>query len=542
MADQRESMGGLQLIQAIAADWPQRVTWSFAPTLDEWEWRPLTSWVRRGLEYVRFLRPYYDDLPKYRNRARERTSRALVALFKNPVMNRPWPRRLVADALSKVDQAIPPPAALEAAFRECRADVVILASATNPGGPQLDHVKAAMAIGARSIISVWSWDHLSGKTWLRLMPNRILVWNNVQRDEVIQLHGLPAERVTVTGAQCYDQWFGRQPSATREAFFAVHGLDPSQDLLLYVCSVLARPAPEEVPFVREWIQQVRACSDPRLRDANILVRPHPERLHEWEQVDLSGLGRVAVAGRNPVDRESRDEYFDSLYFSRLVMGLLTSAFLEAAVVGRPVFTVMKPEFRLFQMDALHFRYLITLGGGLLHTSDDWAEHITQLGRALDDEAGEQERLRRFVEAFVRPGGFERAATPDFADAVECVLAEAPQTFDRATLVPGRLPAAARLLRRAIAMRGLRTVLLSRYDLAYEATLQRRRDEEQVLLEARLRDRAERESEIARLEEEKRRQRAAAQKRKSKEHRLRWSRKRRQQAMAAVRSRLRRVLG
>jgi hypothetical protein len=383
---------------------------------------------------------------------------------------------VVADALTRIDQAIPAPDSLVEEFRRRRADVVMLASATNPGGPQLDHLKAAMAMGARSIISVWSWDHLSGKAWLRLVPNRVLVWNATQRDEVTQLHGLPDDCVTVTGAQCYDQWFGRTPSRTRDAFFAAHDLDPSKDLLLYVCSVLVRPAPDEAPFVREWIRQVRASDDPRLRDANILIRPHPERLLEWDHVDLSGLGRVAVAGRNPVDRKSRDEYFDSLYFSRLVVGLVTSAFLEAAVVGRPVFTVMKPEFRLFQMGTPHFRYLVTLESGLLHTADDWPEHLRQLAAAFDDEAAERERLRRFVEAFVRPRGLERAATPDFVEAVERVIEEPPQPLEHAALVPGAMPAVAHLLRRALTVDALKPVLFSRHDLEYEAVLRQHRAE------------------------------------------------------------------
>ena len=48
-----------------------------------------------------------------------------------------------------------------------RPDVVLLAGVTNPGAPQLDHMKAAMALGAPAAVTVWSWDHLSGKAWLR---------------------------------------------------------------------------------------------------------------------------------------------------------------------------------------------------------------------------------------------------------------------------------------------------------------------------------------------------------------------------------------
>ena len=52
------------------------------------------------------------------------------------------------------------------------------------------------------------------------------------------MHGVPPERVVVTGAHCYDQWFGRQPSRSRERFCARVGLRPDRPFVLYLCSSL----------------------------------------------------------------------------------------------------------------------------------------------------------------------------------------------------------------------------------------------------------------------------------------------------------------
>ena len=38
------------------------------------------------------------------------------------------------------------------------------------------------------------------------------------------------------------------------------------------------PDPVEPFFVKEWITALRASGDPALRDAGILIRPHPERM------------------------------------------------------------------------------------------------------------------------------------------------------------------------------------------------------------------------------------------------------------------------
>jgi hypothetical protein len=103
-----------------------------------------------------------------------------------------------------------------------------------------------------------------------------------------------------------------------------------------------------------------------------------------------------------------------------VVGLVTSAFLEAAVVGRPVLTFMLPEYRMHQEEMIHFRYLLTVGGGLLHTAGDFDEHFRQLTQALALGGSRDERNRRFIGAFIRPAGLDVPATPRFADAVEAL--------------------------------------------------------------------------------------------------------------------------
>ena len=63
------------------------------------------------------------------------------------------------------------------------------------------------------------------------------------------MHGVPADRVHVTGAQSYDHWWGRRPSRAREEFCARVGLRPDRPFLLYVCSSLFRGTVDEPEFV-----------------------------------------------------------------------------------------------------------------------------------------------------------------------------------------------------------------------------------------------------------------------------------------------------
>src|SRR6185369_12931976 len=122
----------------------------------------------------------------------------------------------------------------------------------------------------------------------------VTVWNEMMKQEAVVLHGVPPERVVVTGAQPFDHWFGWHPSTTYGEFCAQAGLPFDRPYVLYLCSSRFI-APQEVPFIRSWIDAIRASSSSSaLREAGILIRPHPQNLDQWEGVDLSDLGPVAV--------------------------------------------------------------------------------------------------------------------------------------------------------------------------------------------------------------------------------------------------------
>jgi hypothetical protein len=116
--------------------------------------------------------------------------------------------------------------------------------------------------------------------------------------------------------------------------------------------------------------------------------------------------------------------FDSLHHCAAVVGLNTSAMIEAAIVGRPVFSILAEEFAGTQEGTIHFHHLLPENGGCVRIASSLDEHVEQLtGRLRDPEASRAE-TERFVAHFIRPHGLGRPATPLFADAVER-LAAAP---------------------------------------------------------------------------------------------------------------------
>lgn len=407
--------------------------------------------LRVSLDYLRYLEPTYADAPKLTARAAKEASKDFV---KEADAATPDGRARLARRLRADHAAIPTDARIDAFLEAHRPDVLVLTPLIEPGSPQAEYVRSARALGIRTALLVASWDNLTNKGLIHGDVDRVMVWNEAMRAEAVRLQGVPAERVVVTGAQPFDHWFTWQPSTSRAEFCAQAGLPPDRPYLLYLCSSRFI-APQEVPFVQRWIAALRESASPRLREAGILVRPHPQNADQWKSAPLSGLDAVTVwppHGRAPSDTAGRNDYFDSIFHSAAVVGINTTAEIESAIVGRPVYTVTDPEFRDTQGGTLHFEHLRSANGGLVHVAEDLTAHAAQVDAALAHPGDDGGRGRRFVEAFVRPHGLDQPATPRVADALEALAAQpapAPARPSRVTvLLRGALEQRGRALQRA----------------------------------------------------------------------------------------------
>lgn len=380
-------------------------------------WAPLAETARAVRNYCRYLHPRFDKAHALRDRARLQVSkRAGIARLPAGRLT-----GLACSAAARVvEQLIPVDPAIEQAIAEFAPDVVVATPLVDFNSYQPDYIAAAARLGIPTVWCVASWDNLSNKGIVSRIPDRVLVWNDAQRKEAIELQGVPAARVVVTGAQTFDPWFELSPSTSRDSFTDVAGL-PRGPFLLYCCSSLF-VAPDEVTFIRQWLARIRASSDDRLRTCGVLVRPHPGNAAQWESVDL-GDPRVSVwprGGDLPLESDARQRYFDSLFHASAVVGINSSSMIEAGIVGRRSFTLLAPEFAHSQRGTLHFEYLTSYG--FVTPAETWSDHLAHLDGALRGDTAIDDDRRRLMIAFVRPGRIDEPSTPKVVVAIEEVAA------------------------------------------------------------------------------------------------------------------------
>ncbi len=254
-------------------------------------------------------------------------------------------------------------------FAQHRPDLVVgtriltMTSPTAPSNPRyLDRhlIVEAARRGIRTLALVASWDNLTTGGFFPVDIDAITVWSREMKDQATTIHGLPAERVHITGAPQHDA-YARPSRFTRDEFWRKLGVDPARPVVVYATGTQGL-IPNEPRLVEELMAALPV-------GVQFFLRLHqldePERYghlsSESDVVEDQDLGPVSSghanrvsaatprlhidqAGKPPVgdfadrdfDADELERLADTLRHADVVVNVASSISLDAAALGTPV--------------------------------------------------------------------------------------------------------------------------------------------------------------------------------------------------------------
>ena len=84
-----------------------------------------------------------------------------------------------------------------------------------------------------SVGMVRSWDNLTSKGLIRVVPQRLVVWNKIIKNEAIRLHDIKENIVSIIGIPHYDN-YNKSKYQSREEFFKKVGVDINKKIILFI--------------------------------------------------------------------------------------------------------------------------------------------------------------------------------------------------------------------------------------------------------------------------------------------------------------------
>lgn len=319
----------------------------------------------------------------------------------------PGARSLVQTAIIKnfvrwLEDVVPADVDIARDIVDYDPDVVVAGPTNLQQSEEAEYAKAAKSLGIPVVIPVLSWDNMTTKGVLPIVPDLLLVWNEAHAEAAKIDHLIPEERIKVVGSPFFDAWFADfKPSCDRKDFCARHGLDPDRPIVLYLGSS-RNIVHNETDLIHSLHRAITGSEDRRLHSMQIIVRPHPANFKIFKEIILEDVKVLPKDGTLPIARDVLQLFYDSLFYSVAAVGINTSGFIDAIIAGKPVVAISLPEYAPIQEDLRYFKDLID--SGAIALARDLDQLQMQLKNILDGRDVYKDKRANFVQKFIRPRG------------------------------------------------------------------------------------------------------------------------------------------
>lgn len=317
-------------------------------------------------------------------------------------------------ALSVLDARVNRSNVFAELFRES-PDALLFATHTN-GYFEDAILRSAWAHGIPAALMILSWDHLSTKVVLTPMFEHILLWTDLQKDEVLDTYPwIRPDQVHVTGIPHFDGYVA-PTSTSREAWCAEYGLDPARRTLVYYSMPQVRHCHQHV--IVEAMADAIAAGRELPPDLQILVKCHPFDDYSLYRPLAERYPHVAVQdttlppGADPMGwipkREELQISRDILAHADVTVNIYSTVTVEAAYFDKPIVHVAfdpgsLPPGRIpcrEYYNFTHFRPIVETGASALAYSQD--ELHAAIREALAHPERRREQRRALSAAWAGP--------------------------------------------------------------------------------------------------------------------------------------------
>jgi len=166
-------------------------------------------------------------------------------------------------------QLFRPQPSITSLYDQYHPDLVLF---TRVFGTNVHVFKEAKRRGIPVLCLVESWDNLTSKGPMSVVPDRLVVWNGINRNEACSIHRFREEDVLIAGVPQFDLYNDVTLSGSREEVLRGLNIDPGVKLITYAACVEGN-ATEEIETVEYLYWAIRQCKIKK--PCHLLIRLHP---------------------------------------------------------------------------------------------------------------------------------------------------------------------------------------------------------------------------------------------------------------------------
>lgn len=332
-------------------------------------------------------------------------SRNFVVYYARLFFNRLFARPFFLQIARKMDMLLVNDKNFIYLFEKYRPDLLLSAHPFSDIEASL--IRQANKRHILSIGIINSWDKMTSRSILRILPDKLIVHNEIVKREAILYTGMNEKDIMVVGVPHYDIFFRGKPRE-RVEFYARFNIDPEKRIILF-CPTGQYYGKNDIEIINTLIKL--QVSNLIGSDIQIFVRFPPN-----DNVDIKGISDLSkVIFYQPgirfsskrgidwdMDFEDIQLLYDTLYWSALIICPPSSLSIDASIVDRPIINIKFGDTRTYSTDNInlyydsdHYKNILRHGGVRLVLNE--SELILWIKRYLNDQSLDRDGRRLIAE-------------------------------------------------------------------------------------------------------------------------------------------------
>ncbi len=184
------------------------------------------DWIFSKLKYVLLCTETTDLQRKMRQETQGSSIWFMFDMMANRVFARPFFRKIVR----VLDYILVQDATYGNFFEKYHPSLVFMTHLFDD--QEIHLLREAKKRGVRTVSLINSWDKVTARCILRLLPDKLITYNEIVKKELIQHNEVLRTDIFVGGIAQYDSYF-KEKRSSRDDFFKRIGLNPMKKLILY---------------------------------------------------------------------------------------------------------------------------------------------------------------------------------------------------------------------------------------------------------------------------------------------------------------------
>lgn len=282
-----------------------------------------------------------------------------------------------------------------------RHQPIMLITAT----PGLDPWEAELILLAKrknvsTIAMNFSWDNLTMNSKHVRKTDYLIAWNNIVKDEAINIHGYNNDRVFVSGTLRFDPYFDKNVVwPGKEEFLKSKGLNPKYPTIFH--TTVTKAYPFQKKYIRDLIQLRESKKIPYV---NFLIRIHPMDVYENYNEFLGTPNLVVEKAGSEVNGKVEMSYVDllnlrhALKYSDLNINYASTISIEACIFDKPIINIGCLDRFTLAYDFDHYRPIAQSEAVRISKTDEDLPGL--INSYLRNPALDQEHRQWVVENFI----------------------------------------------------------------------------------------------------------------------------------------------